>query len=133
MNLPGTFTLAFAALALPAAALAQSSAGHAGGEVMFVSGKAERMGKDGRAQAVAKGMTLLEGDRIRTAADSHVYVRLRDGGLLVVRPASELHVDLWRYDPARPQDSQIKYTLDNGVARHVSGPVSYTHLTLPTN
>ena len=66
-------------------------------------------------------MTLLEGDRIKTASDSHVYFRLRDGGLLVVRPASELNVDLWRYDPARPQDAQIKYTLDNGVARHVSG------------
>jgi hypothetical protein len=50
-----------------------------------------------------------------------VYVRLRDGGLLVVRPASELHVDLWRYDPAHPQDTQIKYTLESGVARQVSG------------
>jgi hypothetical protein len=38
-----------------------------------------------------------------------------------VRPASELHIDLWRYDPAQPQDSRIRYTLDNGVARHVSG------------
>lgn len=118
MNLPGRFTLALAALAVPV--LAQATV-HAGGEVMFVSGKAERVQKDGAKTAVAKGMTLLEGDRIRTAADSHVYVRLRDGGLLVVRPASELNVDLWRYDPAKPQDSQIKYTLDNGVARHVSG------------
>ena len=122
MNLSGRFTLALAALALPAAAVAQATpAGHAGGEVMFVSGKAERVQKDGSSHPVAKGMTLLEGDRIKTAPDSHVYVRLRDGGLLVVRPASELNVDLWRYDPARPQDSQIKYTLDNGVARHVSG------------
>lgn len=88
---------------------------------MFVSGQAERFKADGAREQVGKGMTLLEGDRIKTAANSHVYVRLRDGGLLVVRPASELHVDLWRYDPARPQDSMIKYTLDNGVARHVSG------------
>lgn len=118
MNFARRFTLALAALAAPAFAQA---AVHAGGEVMFVSGKAERVQKDGSANPVAKGMTLLEGDRIRTAADSHVYVRLRDGGLLVVRPASELNVDLWRYDPAKPQESQIKYTLDNGVARHVSG------------
>jgi hypothetical protein len=121
MNIGASLTLALAALALPAVASAQAATSYAGGEVMFVSGKAERVQKDGASNAVAKGMTLLEGDRIRTAADSHVYVRLRDGGLLVVRPASELHVDLWRYDPARPQDSQIKYTLDSGVARHVSG------------
>jgi hypothetical protein len=121
MNLGGPLTLALAALAVPAAVSAQTAADYVGGEVMFVSGKADRVGKDGATNSVAKGMTLLEGDRIKTDANSHVYVRLRDGGLLVVRPASELHVDVWRYDPARPQDSQIKYTLDNGVARHVSG------------
>jgi len=116
--------LAFAALvagALPLGAGAQSSATYVGGEVMFVSGHAERLKQDGTGGEVSKGMQLLEGDRIKTKADSHVYVRLRDGGLLVVRPASELHVDLWRYDAQRPKDSKIKYTLDNGVARHVSG------------
>lgn len=92
-----------------------------GGEVMFVSGSAERIGADGKRQAVAKGMQLMEGDRVKTNGLSHVYVRMRDGGLLVVRPSSELHVDVWRFDPTHPQDSRIKYTLDNGVARHVSG------------
>lgn len=121
MNRTGSFTLALAALAVPALVCAQAASSPVGGEVMFVSGKAQRVAKDGQAIAVAKGMALLEGDRIKTDADSHVYVRLRDGGLLVVRPASELHVDMWRYDASKPQDSQIKYTLDNGVARHVSG------------
>jgi hypothetical protein len=94
---------------------------YVGGEVMFVSGTASRKLAGGATNPVTKGMTLLEGDRIHTAADSHVYVRLRDGGLLVVRPASELHVDRWRFDPAQPQQSQIKYTLESGMARHVSG------------
>lgn len=116
------FAVAAQTAAPQQAAEAQAAAAsYVGGEVMFVSGQAKRQKADGANEAVAKGMTLLEGDRIKTAADSHVYVRLRDGGLLVVRPASELHVDLWRYDPARPQDSMIKYTLDGGVARHVSG------------
>ena len=121
MNRSGSFALALAALAVPVLACAQVATSYVGGEVMFVSGNAQRVLKDGQAGAVAKGMTLLEGDRIRTDADSHVYVRLRDGGLLVVRPSSDLHVDLWRYDPAKPQDTQIKYTLENGVARQVSG------------
>jgi hypothetical protein len=119
--LRGTLLSAAAALVLPAAAWAQAATTSVGGEVMFVSGKAERIGQNGTVNPVNKGMQLLEGDRIKTQPDSHVYVRMRDGGLLVVRPASELHVDIWRFDPSRPQDSQIKYTLDNGVARHVSG------------
>lgn len=105
----------------PWAIAAETQPAHIGGEVMFVSGVAERIGQDGRHQAVAKGMQLLEGDFVKTNGQSHVYVRMRDGGLLVVRPSSELHVDLWRFDPAHPQDSRIKYTLESGVARHVSG------------
>lgn len=105
----------------PLAAAAQSVPAHVGGEVMFVSGVAERVKPDGSRNSIAKGMQLLEGDRVKTNGESHVYVRLRDGGLLVVRPRSELQVDLWRFDPAQPQDSRIRYTLDNGVARHVSG------------
>lgn len=120
-NSTGTFLSALALLAGPLAANAQVSPAHVGGEVMFVSGRADRVQPDGTVGAVAKGMQLVEGDRIKTQPDSHVYVRMRDGGLLVVRPASELHVDVWRFDPSHPQDSQIKYTLDNGVARHVSG------------
>lgn len=108
--------------ALPFAASAQAvQPEHVGGEVMFVSGRAELLRANGQAVAVSKGLALLEGDEVRTQADSHVYVRMRDGGLLVVRPASELHVDRWRFDASRPQDSEIKYTLENGVARHVSG------------
>lgn len=111
--------LAVAQAAPDAAAVA--SASYVGGEVMFVSGAASRTLANGSSAPVAKGLTLLEGDRIVTQTDSHVYVRLRDGGLLVVRPASELKVDRWRFDPGHPQQSQIKYTLENGAARHVSG------------
>jgi hypothetical protein len=119
---PLRYTTAVLVLApLAVTAQQQPAPTYVGGEVMFVSGQASRVKTGGVAETVAKGMTLLEGDTIKTAANSHVYVRLRDGGLLVVRPSSDLHVDLWRYDPARPQDSTIKYTLDSGVARHVSG------------
>ena len=109
-----------AMLVAPGLAAAQAQS-YVGGEVMFVSGAAKRTLADGSTAPVVKGQTLLEGERIVTQPDSHVYVRLRDGGLLVVRPASELKVDRWRFDPGQPQQSQIKYTLENGAARHVSG------------
>ncbi len=122
--LTGAACLAGQGLAVAQAApqaVATASASYVGGEVMFVSGAASRTLANGSSAPVAKGLTLLEGDRIVTQPDSHVYVRLRDGGLLVVRPASELKVDRWRFDPGHPQQSQIKYTLENGAARHVSG------------
>src|SRR3569832_357723 len=65
MNRSGSFAFALSVLAAPAWVCAQPAAGYVGGEVMFVSGKAERVQKDGKSSAVAKGMAQLEGDRIR--------------------------------------------------------------------
>ena len=91
------------------------------GEVVFVAGSVSRTGGAGGSVALEKGHPLREGDRIRTQVDGYVYVRMADGGLLVVRPMSELQIDRWRFNPSEPQLSEIRYTLNGGVARYVSG------------
>src|SRR5512140_3347167 len=98
---------ALIAAVMPITGMAQTASSFVGGQVVFVSGAAERVKQDGSRDPIAKGTLLLEGDLVKTNLDSHVYVRLRDGGLLVVRPSSELHVDLWRFDPAQPEVSRI--------------------------
>lgn len=96
------------------------------GEVVFVAGSVSRTGEAGDSVVVEKGLSLREGDRIQTQIDGYVYVRMVDGGLLVVRPSSELHINRWRFDPAQPQLSEIRYVLNGGVARYVSGRGSQT-------
>ena len=91
------------------------------GEVMFVAGSAKQQPPTGAARSVVKGLKLTQGDVIRTDSDAYVYVRMADAGLLVVRPQSELRIDRWSYDAQRPELSEIKYTLQSGVARYVSG------------
>lgn len=91
------------------------------GEVTFVAGSAKQQPPTGAARLVVKGLKLAQGDVIRTDADGYVYVRMADAGLLVVRPQSELRIDRWSYDAKRPELSEIKYTLQSGVARYVSG------------
>lgn len=91
------------------------------GEVVFVAGTVVRESAVHAETALVKGALLQQGDRIRTRVDGFVYIRMADGGLLVVRPQSALRIDQWRFDPQQPQNSEIKYTLDNGVARYVSG------------
>lgn len=96
------------------------AAAHAG-EVVFVAGAVVRHPNAGVAEKLTKGASLQEGDRIEAQADGYVYVRMADNGLLVVRPMSELRIDKWHFDPLQPQLSEIRYTLNNGVARYVSG------------
>lgn len=91
------------------------------GEVVFVSGAVLRHPEAGATGRLVKGGFLQEGDLIQAQADGYVYVRMADGGLLVVRPMSELRIERWRFDPLQPELSEIRYTLRNGVARHVSG------------
>lgn len=91
------------------------------GEVVFVAGSVSRTDARGGTVAVGKGQPLREGDRIRTQVDGFIYVRMSDGGLLVVRPLSELKIDRWHFNPLEPQLSEIRYTLIGGVARYVSG------------
>ncbi|MBE2262172.1 MAG: FecR domain-containing protein [Burkholderiaceae bacterium] len=91
------------------------------GEVVFVAGSVSRQTSGGATGPVAKGDALAQGDVIAALADGYVYARMADGGLLVVRPRSSLRIDRWRFDPANPAASEIKYTLTGGVARYVSG------------
>ncbi len=91
------------------------------GEVVFVAGSATRQTVNSAPQAIAKGLKLVQGDVLRTDEKAYVYVRMSDGGLLVLRPQSHLRIDHWRYNAERPELSEIKYTLNSGVARYVSG------------
>lgn len=93
----------------------------AAGRVMFVVGNAHIQPQTGPQQAITKDMDVRQGDKLVTAADAYVYARMADGALLVVRPGSTLSVDLWSYNPDKPEQSQIKYTLHTGLSRYVSG------------
>jgi hypothetical protein len=93
----------------------------AAGRVMFVVGKATKQNAQGQDQAVIKDMDVRQGDRLITGPDAYLYTRMSDGALLVLRPGSTLSVDVWRYDAQKPEQSQIKYTLHNGLSRYVSG------------
>ena len=91
------------------------------GEVVFVAGAATKQTANAASQSIVKGLKLVQGDILRTDEQAYVYVRMADGGLLVLRPQSHLRIDHWRYNAQRPELSEIKYTLHSGVARYVSG------------
>jgi hypothetical protein len=99
-------------------AMAQTDAA---GRIMFVVGSATKQVSTGVEQPIVKEMLVGQGDKLRTGNDAHIYIRMADGALLVMRPQSSLSVDLWKYNPEKPEQSQIKYTLHSGLSRYVSG------------
>ena len=79
------------------------------GEVLFVYGNAWVESAAGRS-VLAKGSALEEGDRIVTASNGRLQVRMDDGGLIVLRPLSELVIEQFRYPAADANASAATQT-----------------------
>lgn len=91
------------------------------GEVSLVIGAARVVGETGNSAAVQRGLPVFPGDRIETEDGGHVHLRFVDGAFVSVRPGSRLRIETYRYDPANPQDSAIRFQLEQGVARSITG------------
>ncbi|WP_425642612.1 FecR family protein [Marinomonas gallaica] len=87
------------------------------GEVTFALGKAYLNGKD----LIKTGQHISEGDVIETLGNGHVHIRFVDNGLVSVRPDSRLSIEHYSYDAEHPNESIIKFNLNEGVMRSISG------------
>lgn len=104
--------------------LAQGGPG-AAGEITLAIGQA----RIERAQATLaeprKGDAILSGDVISTASNGHIHIRFIDGARISVRPNSVFRIQEFRYDPAQPAASVIRFTLDSGEVRSISGDAAH--------
>jgi len=91
------------------------------GEATFVIGAAAIRQEDGSSRALDRGAAVRVGDRIETKAGGHVHLRFVDGGRLSVRPASRLHIESYSHSAQQPQLGAIKFRLDEGVVRSITG------------
>ncbi|MDE1943637.1 MAG: FecR domain-containing protein, partial [Betaproteobacteria bacterium] len=74
---------------------------------------------------LAKGSEIDVGDRIETTDSGHVHIRFVDGARVSVRPDSVLRVEDYQYDPRHPDQSAVKFDLEKGVARAISGDAAH--------
>lgn len=91
------------------------------GEATMVIGAARLWDESGATRPVSRGAAVRVGDRIETEAGGHVHLRFVDGGRLSVRPASRLQIESYSHAPAQPQLGAIKFRLDEGVVRSITG------------
>lgn len=103
-------------LALLSAAV-QAAPQHDAGEVTFLLGKAFING----ATPVSVGSKIGSGDVVQTLGNGHVHIRFVDDGLVSVRPESRLAIEHYEYNEAHPNESVIKFSLEEGVMRSISG------------
>ena len=115
------------ARALLAAALLVCATGawaQAAGRFAAVQGPVQVTDRDGRARPAAIGEALNEGDTIATGRAAIVIVRFADGGVVSMRPESQLRVDRFSY--RGENDSAATFLLDlvRGGFRSVTGAIA---------
>ena len=91
------------------------------GSVSFVIGDVSSIGADGKAIPVSRGNTVQAGQTLVTGANGHIHLRMVDGAFLSVRPQSKLRIENYHYDAAVPANNRIKFILEQGVARSITG------------
>lgn len=109
----------FCGLLLTQAAVAQAQV--VVGETTLVIGQAQIINANGKSAPVTRGSVIQVGDVIQTEIGGHVHLRFVDGGRVSVRPSSRLQVEHYTHSVQQPQLSAIKFTLQEGVVRSITG------------
>ena len=91
------------------------------GSVTLVLGQATVVTAEGTGYPARRGTAIKPGDRVETAQGGHVHIRFIDDALVSVRPSSRLVIEEYQYNPARVAESQVRFKLETGVARAISG------------
>lgn len=91
------------------------------GTVSLVLGKAWVESADGDRETARTGTEILATDRVVTTGTGHVHIRFIDDALVSVRPDSRLRITDYVYDADAPAESLVRFTLEEGVTRSISG------------
>ena len=94
----------------------------AAGKIVLVTGKAAALSSDGQSRKLKRGGPFYEGDTIETERKSFVKLKYTDGGVMLLRPATKLIVEKYKF----PKDGVGKSVtnLVKGGLRAVTGVIA---------
>ena len=90
-------------------------------EVTHLSGVLSAVKADGTPKVLAIGSVVDEGDLLSTEASTYARLKFRDGGEVVLRPHTQLKVDNYRFDEAKPAEDGALLSILKGGMRMVTG------------
>ena len=110
---------------LPLAALTPGVVHAAGpvGKVTHLSGVLTAKRIDGTTKLISVKSDVQEGDTLSTERDTYARVKFADGGEVVLRPGSQLKIDAYSFDRAKPEADNILVSMLKGGMRAVTGLV----------
>ncbi len=104
----------------------QSERGAVVGKVSLLLGKARLETGDSAKIPVTVGTEIRVHDRIVTDLNGHVHIHFIDKALVSVRPDSRLEITNYHYVKERPEESSVKFSLQEGITRSISGDAAHS-------
>jgi len=112
-----SFLLIFPAIVAHAEVTQSEVAGH----ITLVIGQALATNKNNEQRSLKRDDVVYSGETIETSLGGHVHLHFIDDGIISLRPSSRLIIELYHYDRQQANNSAIRFTLQTGVLRSISG------------
>jgi hypothetical protein len=101
--------------------------GQSAGVVQFAAGDVKVIAASGSERVARKGVPVSVGDSLLTAPGALAQLKMGDGAIVVVQPESRLTVAEFHYDGKEDGTEKVRYKLDRGGFRAVTGAIGRTH------
>jgi len=101
--------------------------GQSAGVVQFAAGDVKVVSAGGSERVARKGAPVSVGDTLLTAPGALAQLKMGDGAIVVVQPESRLTVAEFHYAGAEDGTEKVRYRLDHGGFRAVTGAIGRTN------
>ena len=118
MNVAGLLAVAAATAGLMWAPLAQAATA---GQITHLSGTLSAKRADGTAKLLSVKSEVMEGDTLGTESETYARIKFNDGGEVVMRPGTQLKIESYSYNAAKPESDNIVMSMFKGGLRAVTG------------
>lgn len=113
--------------ALAASSWTTQATADTAGVFQFVAGDVRVVLAAGSERPAGKGSPISVGDTVTTAKASMAQIKMGDGAIIVVQPESRLTVAEFRYSGKEDGTEKVRYRLDQGGFRSVTGAIGHTN------
>ena len=93
------------------------------GNVQFATGTVRAVNATGQTRALRKGDAINESDTVSTEKNSSAQIKMRDGGLIAMRPESELKFDNFVFNGEQDGTEKSFFSLLKGGMRAITGMI----------
>lgn len=91
------------------------------GQITHLSGTLSAKRADGTSKLLSVKSEILEGDTLGTESETYARIKFADGGEVVMRPGTQLKIENYSYNAAKPESDNIVMSMFKGGLRAVTG------------